>query len=68
MSKLQHMLRFCYHPTCANMSLYYMAKYEWSTIKFQYKQCTEQNGRAVSSAATSAATFLQENDNHHYYS
>ena len=32
----------CYHPTCAEMLLYYMVKYAQSIIKFQCKQCTEQ--------------------------
>ena len=32
----------CYHPTCAEMTLYYMVKYAQSTIKFQCKQRTEQ--------------------------
>ena len=32
----------CYHPTCAEMRLYYMVKYARTTIKFQCKQCTEQ--------------------------
>ena len=32
----------CYHPTCAEIPLYYMVKYERSTIKFQCKQYTEQ--------------------------
>ena len=31
-----------YHPTCAEIPLYYMIKYAQSTIKFQCKQCTEQ--------------------------
>ena len=32
----------CYHPTCAEMPLYYMVKYALSAIKYQCKQCTEQ--------------------------
>ena len=32
----------CYHPTCAEMPLYYMVIYARSIIKFQCKQCTEQ--------------------------
>ena len=32
----------CHHPTCAEMPLYYMVKYARLTIKFQWKQCTEQ--------------------------
>ena len=32
----------CYHPTCAEIPLYYMVEYAQSTIQFLCKQCTEQ--------------------------
>ena len=37
-----HSCTKCYHPTCAEIPLYYMVKYARSTIEFQCKQCTEQ--------------------------
>ena len=37
-----HNCTICYHPTCAEMPLYYMGKYARSAIKFQCKQCTKQ--------------------------
>ena len=38
--------KISYHPTCAQMPLYYMVRYASSTMSFECKQCLEKSGES----------------------